>query len=100
MRFAMRWVLAGSCLRPAREAVSLNASLDFRQPVLRMNTDEIYQRFRIGFALVVGYVCGKGLALIMGHHASEFFVVGFGAGVILCHAVYWLLQRRAEKRRP
>lgn len=64
-----------------------------------MNTDEIIKRLRIGLALVVGYLLGKGLGQIMGHHLSEFFVAGFGAGVILTHAGYWVFDRWASQRR-
>ena len=63
-----------------------------------MNTDEIFKRLRIGLALVMGYLAGKGLGQLMGHHPSEFFVVGFGAGVILTQGAFWLWDRR--RRRP
>ena len=59
-----------------------------------MNTDEIFKRLRIGLALVVGYLAGKGLGQLMGHHPSEFFVAGFGAGVILTQGAFWLWNRR------
>jgi hypothetical protein len=58
-----------------------------------MNTDEIFKRLRIGFALIVGYLAGKGLGQLMGHHPSEFFVVGFGLGVILTQGAFWRLDR-------
>jgi hypothetical protein len=64
-----------------------------------MNTDEIFKRLRIGFALVVGFLFGKVLGEVMGHHPSEFFVVGFGVGVILTHAAYWLYDRWAMRQR-
>jgi uncharacterized membrane protein YfcA len=63
-----------------------------------MNTDEIIKRLRIGLALVIGYVAGNGLGQLMGHHPSEFFVVGFGLGVIVTQAGFWLLDRRRENR--
>jgi len=62
-----------------------------------MNTDEIFKRLRIGLALVVGYLAGKGLGQLMGHHPSEFFVVGFGAGVILTQGAFWLWDRRGHR---
>lgn len=65
-----------------------------------MNTDEIIKRLRIGLALVVGYLTGKGLGQFMGHHPSEFFVAGFGLGVILTHAAYWAFDRWVSKRDP
>ncbi len=64
-----------------------------------MNTDEIFKRLRIGFALVMGYLAGKGLGQLMGHHPSEFFVAGFGLGVILTQAAFWWLNRRTGPRR-
>ena len=64
-----------------------------------MNTDEIFKRLRIGFALVMGYLAGKSLGQLMGHHPSEFFVVGFGLGVILTQAAFWLLDRRRDQHR-
>ena len=64
-----------------------------------MNTDEIFKRLRIGFALVIGYLAGKGLGQLMGHHHSEFFVVGFGLGVILTQGGFWLLDRWKDQRR-
>lgn len=63
-----------------------------------MNTDEIFKRLRIGLALVMGYLAGKGLGQLMGHHPSEFFVVGFGLGVILTQGAFWLLDRWRENR--
>jgi hypothetical protein len=63
-----------------------------------MNTDEIFKRLRIGLALVMGYLAGKGLGQLMGHHPSEFFVVGFGLGVILTQGAFWLLGRWRENR--
>lgn len=58
-----------------------------------MNIDEIRKRLRIGMALVAGYLTGRGLAQSMGHYPSEFFVVGFGSGVILTQAAFWLYDR-------
>lgn len=63
-----------------------------------MNTQEIIKRLRIGFALVVGYLLGQSLGQFMGHHPSGFFVLGFGAGVILTHAGYWFYDRRINRR--
>jgi heme/copper-type cytochrome/quinol oxidase subunit 4 len=57
-----------------------------------MNTQEIVKRLRIGFALAVGFAVGKFFATTMGHHASEFFIGGFGLGVILTHAAYWAVD--------
>lgn len=57
-----------------------------------MNTLEIVKRLRIGFALVVGFAVGKFAATTVGHHASEFFIGGFGVGVVLTHAVYWVFD--------
>lgn len=56
------------------------------------STQEIFKRLRIGLALVVGFVSGKLLAATMGHHASEFFIGGFGLGVVFTHGVYWLID--------
>ena len=58
-----------------------------------MNTDEIFKRLRIGLGLVMGYLAGKGLGELMGHHPSEFFVVGFGVGVTLTQGTFWLWDR-------
>jgi hypothetical protein len=57
-----------------------------------MNTQEIFKRLRIGFALVVGFAVGKFFAASVGHHASEFFIGGFGVGVVLTHMVYWAVD--------
>lgn len=54
-----------------------------------MNTLEIVKRLRIGFALLVGFAVGKFAATTIGHHASEFFIGGFGVGVVLTHGIYW-----------
>lgn len=62
-----------------------------------MNTQEIFQRLRIGLAIVVGFVTGKLLATTMGHHASEFFIGGFGLGVFATHGIYWLLDSMADR---
>ncbi|MBP1149293.1 MULTISPECIES: hypothetical protein [Methylocaldum] len=53
-----------------------------------MNTEEIFKRLRIGLSLVVGFFTGKFLATTMQHHASEFFIGGFGVGVVLTQLVY------------
>ena len=45
----------------------------------------------------MGYLAGKGLGQLMGHHPSEFFVVGFGAGVILTQGTFWLWDRRRRR---
>ena len=58
-----------------------------------MNTDEIFKRLRIGLALVMGYLAGRGLGQLMGHHESEFFVVGFGVAVIMTQGAFWLWDR-------
>ena len=57
------------------------------------STQEIFKRLRIGSALVVGYLVGKWLGTYMGHHASEFFIVGFGLGVVGTQGLFWILQR-------
>ncbi|BBA35474.1 uncharacterized protein sS8_3537 [Methylocaldum marinum] len=53
-----------------------------------MDTKEIFKRLRIGLSLVVGFFTGKLLATTMQHHASEFFIGGFGVGVVLTNLVY------------
>jgi hypothetical protein len=62
-----------------------------------MDTQEIVKRLRIGFALVVGFAVGKFLATTVGHHASEFFIGGFGIGVVLTHATYWAYDSLSGK---
>lgn len=57
-----------------------------------MNTQEIFKRLRIGLALVVGFASGKLLATHFGHHASEFFIGGFGLGVVLTQGFFWWLD--------
>ncbi|MGX2033049.1 hypothetical protein [Methylocaldum gracile] len=57
-----------------------------------MNTEEIFKRLRIGLSLVVGFFTGKFLATTMQHHASEFFIGGFGVGVVLTQLVYWSIE--------
>ncbi len=57
-----------------------------------MNTEEIFKRLRIGLSLVVGFFTGKFLATAMQHHASEFFIGGFGVGVVLTQLVYWGIE--------
>ena len=57
-----------------------------------MNTGEMTKRLRIGLALVVGFATGKLLATHLGHHASEFFIGGFGIGVVLTQGAFWLLD--------
>lgn len=57
-----------------------------------MNTEEIFKRLRIGLSLVVGFFTGKFLATTMQHHASEFFIGGFGVGVVLTQLVYWGIE--------
>ncbi|MGX2042133.1 hypothetical protein ACWJKU_18700 [Methylocaldum sp. MU1018] len=64
-----------------------------------MSTEEIFRRLRIGSALVVGFFTGKFLAATMQHHASEFFVGGFGAGVVLTQFVYWSLASLSGGKR-
>lgn len=65
-----------------------------------MNTQEIIKRLRIGFALVVGFSLGKFCAVTAGHHASEFFIGGFGLGVVGTQAIYWLVDSFSGKDRP
>lgn len=55
-----------------------------------MNTREIFIRLRLGLALVVGFSLGKYLAVTMEHHASEFFIAGFGMGIVLTQGLFWL----------
>jgi hypothetical protein len=57
-----------------------------------MTTNQIFQRLRIGLALVVGFVSGKLLAEGMQHHASEFFIGGFMSGFLLTRAAFWVLD--------
>lgn len=64
-----------------------------------MNTNEIIKRLRIGSALVVGYLTGKFFATTMQHHASEFFIGGFGLGVVVTQGLYWALGTFAGKDR-
>ncbi len=62
-----------------------------------MTTQEIFKRLRIGLSLVVGFVVGKYLATAMGHHASEFFIGGFGLGVVLTNVVFWAVDALGGK---
>ncbi len=55
-----------------------------------MNTGDFFKRLRVGLAIVAGFVLGKYLASSMGHHASEFFIAGFGVGVVLTQFLFWL----------
>jgi hypothetical protein len=64
-----------------------------------MNTDEIFRRLRIGLSLVVGFFTGKFLATTMQHHASEFFIGGFGVGVVLTQLVCWGVESRWGSKR-
>lgn len=64
-----------------------------------MNTQEIIKRLRIGFALVVGFAVGKFSATAAGHHASEFFIGGFGLGVVATHGIYWLVDSLSRRDR-
>ena len=57
-----------------------------------MNTQDIAKRLRIGSALVVGFLLGKFFATTQGHHASEFFIGGFGLGVVLTQGLYWAID--------
>jgi len=64
-----------------------------------MNTSEISKRLRIGAAIAVGFISGRFFATTMGHHASEFFIGGFGLGVVLTQALFWatdLLNRKGS----
>jgi hypothetical protein len=54
-----------------------------------MNTQEITKRLRIGLALAVGFFTGKYLAGTVQHHASEFFIGGFGMGVVITQFIFW-----------
>lgn len=63
-----------------------------------MNAKEIIQRLRIGFAIVIGFLFGKFLATTMGHHASEFFIGGFGLGVVVIQGIYWLFDTFFKKK--
>jgi hypothetical protein len=62
-----------------------------------MTTQEIIKRLRIGFALAVGFALGKFSATAAGHHASEFFIGGFGLGVVITHGAYWLFDSFSGK---
>lgn len=64
-----------------------------------MNTKEIFRRLRIGSALVVGFFTGKFLATTMQHHASEFFIGGFGVGFVLTQLVYWSIESLSGSKR-
>ena len=64
-----------------------------------MNTQEITKRLRIGFALGVGFVSGKFFGTTMGHHASEFFIGGFGLGVVATHLIYWAIDSLSGRDR-
>lgn len=63
-----------------------------------MTTAEIRTRLRLGLALVVGYLAGQSLRQAVGQHPSEFFVLGFGAGVILTQAAFWWHDRWLRRR--
>ena len=65
-----------------------------------MNTEEITKRLKIGAAIVVGFLAGKFAAGLGGGHASEFFIGGFGLGVILTQAAFWLIDRMTGKIPP
>ncbi|HYE37684.1 hypothetical protein [Methylocaldum sp.] len=64
-----------------------------------MNTEEIFKRLRIGLSLVVGFFTGKFLATTMQHHASEFFIGGFGVGFVLTQLVYWSIESLSGSKR-
>ncbi len=64
-----------------------------------MNTQEIFKRLRIGSALLAGFLTGKFFAATMPHHASEFFIGGFGLGVVLTHAAYWVVDSLSGGKR-
>lgn len=64
-----------------------------------MTTAEIRTRLRLGLALVVGYLAGQFMRQAVGHHPSEFFVLGFGAGVILTQGGFWLYDRWLRQHR-
>ncbi len=64
-----------------------------------MDTDEIFKRLRIGLALLAGYALGKWLGRLLGHHESEFFILGFALGVALTHGSFWLIRRWHGRRR-
>jgi hypothetical protein len=64
-----------------------------------MNINEISKRLRIGSAIVVGFLTGKYFATALQHHASEFFIGGFGIGVVLTQGLYWALDSWTGKNR-
>jgi hypothetical protein len=63
-----------------------------------VTTREISKRLRIGLALVVGFLAGKLLAQSMQHHASEFFIGGFGVGFVLTQWLFGLFEAKSEDR--
>lgn len=65
-----------------------------------MNTLEISKRLKIGGAILVGFFAGKFAAGLGGPHASEFFIGGFGLGVILTQGAFWLSDRLTGKAPP
>jgi hypothetical protein len=58
-----------------------------------VNTGEIFTRLRLGLALLAGFGLGKYLATQTGHHVPEFFIAGFGTGVVLTQGLFWLGER-------
>jgi hypothetical protein len=65
-----------------------------------MNTEEIFKRLKIGGAIVVGFFAGKFAAGLGGSHASEFFIGGFGLGVILTQGAFWMYDKLTGKEPP
>lgn len=63
-----------------------------------MKPTEIKQRLRIGLALFIGYLSGKGLGLFLGHHPSESFVVGSLLGVLGTQGSFWLYDRWVQNQ--
>ena len=62
-----------------------------------MNHTEIKQRLRIGLALFIGYLTGKGLEIFLGQHPSESFVLGSLLGVLGTQGCFWLYDLWAKK---
>jgi hypothetical protein len=62
-----------------------------------MNHTEIKQRLRIGLALFIGYLTGKGLEIFLGQHPSESFVLGSLLGVLGTQGSFWCYDRWVQK---
>lgn len=61
-----------------------------------MTAQDIFRRLRIATAIVAGFLFGKLLALIMGHHASEFFIAGFASGFLATHWLFRIMDAAGE----